>query len=167
MTYSNGNYRFNYTTCTDEQNYICQRYNKSERNYPEICHNETVSWYAAHESCQEQGLQLRLFTSYLPTCLQGQNFWSGDHIGEQIVWENDDLPIDALCLKLVITVSGSSFETEKCSSTLDSLCYKQQHMSSDRNDEAYTSKSTQSYSSTGLCIVSSNRQLIAILNICK
>lgn len=36
----------------------------------------------------------------------------------------DDLPTDALCLKLVITVSGSSFETENCSNTLYSLCCK-------------------------------------------
>ncbi|CAG2208623.1 unnamed protein product [Mytilus edulis] len=121
----------------------------SKRIYPKTCHTETVSWYAAQESCQEQGSQLRIHTSTLLECLQGQNFWSGDHVGEQIVWANDDLPIDALCLKLVITVSGSSFETENCSNTLYSLCYKQQHMSSGRNDETYTTKSTQSYSSTG------------------
>ncbi|XP_063444077.1 uncharacterized protein LOC134724772 isoform X2 [Mytilus trossulus] len=142
-------YKFIYTTCTAEQNYICERFDKSTQTYPETCHYETVSWNTAQESCQEQGLHLRLHTSTTPTCLQGHNFWSGDHIVDQIVWANDTLPTDALCLKLVITESGSSFETENCSTSLYSLCSKQHHTSSSKNDEAFTTPSTQSYSSTG------------------
>lgn len=36
----------------------------------------------------------------------------------------DSLPKGALCMKLVITKSGSSFETENCNNHLKSLCCK-------------------------------------------
>ncbi|CAC5399314.1 unnamed protein product [Mytilus coruscus] len=120
--------------------------------YKETCPNGTASWYAAQQNCQEQGLQLQSYTtpSFSSECVRNQQtFWIGNHVGEKIIWANNSLPKDPLCLKLVITKSGSTFETENCSRPLYSLCYKQQHTSSGKNDETYTTKSTQFYSSTG------------------
>ncbi|CAC5426776.1 unnamed protein product [Mytilus coruscus] len=144
--------RFHYRTCNSNRMYICERYNKSGKSYKDTCPNETASWYAAQQNCQEQGLQLRSYTSSSFSSLcsrKEQMFWIGNHITEKIVWVNDSLPKDALCLKLVITESGSTFETEDCSSPLYSLCYTQHYTSSGKNDEAYTTPSTQFYSSTG------------------
>ncbi|XP_052068157.1 uncharacterized protein LOC127707601 isoform X2 [Mytilus californianus] len=146
-------HRFSYTTCSSKRMYICERYNMSDQSYKDKCPNETASWYAAQQNCQEMGLQLRTYTttSFSSLCSQSeQMFWIGNHVAEKIVWANDSLPKDALCMKLVISATGSSFETENCRNQLHSLCYAQEQTSSGKNDEAYiTSVSTQAKGSTG------------------
>ncbi|CAC5402682.1 unnamed protein product [Mytilus coruscus] len=134
--------RFNFTTCTASQMYICERYDMSSQSYKESCQNKTTSWFTARQNCQEQDLQLRPYTtsSFASKCRLGdQVFWLGNHIFERIVWANDSLPENALCLKLVLTKSGFRFDTENCSATLYSLCYEQQHTSSEKNDQSFTS----------------------------
>ncbi|XP_063446709.1 uncharacterized protein LOC134726238 [Mytilus trossulus] len=134
-------HRFSYTTCNSNHVYICERYNKSDHSYKDKCPNGTASWYIANKKCKEQDSRLRSYTStsFSSSCSRREEtFWIENHVAERIVWANDSLPKDALCLKLVITESGSHFETESCSISLHSLCYKRQHTSSEKNDEYYT-----------------------------
>ncbi|XP_071131373.1 uncharacterized protein [Mytilus edulis] len=151
---ANMHHKFFYGTCSSKRMYICESYNMTAGSYKDMCPNETASWYDAQQNCQKMGLRLRTYTtsSFLSECKQKEKrFWIGNHVAERIVWANDSLPKGALCMKLVITASGSSFETEKhCSKKLNSLCYTQRQTSSGTHDEAHiTSASTKSKGSTG------------------
>lgn len=61
------------------------------KSYIDTCSNETVSWYAAQQKCQELGYLLRSYTSFsfsTPCAQNGQMFWIGNHVAEKFVWGN-------------------------------------------------------------------------------
>lgn len=65
--------------------------NNLDESYEEKCTYETASWYAARQTCQQQGLQLRSYTttSFDTECVRkDQMYWIGNHVAETIVWAN-------------------------------------------------------------------------------
>ncbi|CAC5402679.1 unnamed protein product [Mytilus coruscus] len=137
---TNGQHKFNYTRCSSSLPYICEGYNKTNKKFSDDCNNETVSWYTASQNCQEKSLKL---TSKISNRCSRKQHWVGTHVAERIIWGNDFLPADALCLTLEIDGSGVRFETERCASALHSLCYKKQHTTSKKeNDSPYRSTSS-------------------------